>query len=398
MARTLSVVMIVKNEALHLRECIEGLQGLYDELCVLDTGSTDDTRTIAEALGARVGEYTWSNDFAAARNASLELCTCDWVFVMDADERLAPEDLPRIRNLMDTADGCVYSLPVRNYTNDASLSSFTACSPADPLARGFAGWFPARRVRLYPNRTAAQYEGRIHELIDHSFERLGYRIVDVGIPVHHYAFEKRDPQRVREKQLYYLELGLQKVRENPGDAKGYMELGNQYAELGQYQQAAAAYRESLKRRPEDADNLKNLGGVLLVLGRGEQAAHALKLALQYNPRLAEAWRNLGVAQAQSGAWTEALRCFDQALNCEPGWLEGRRYRAVALAELDRVEEAAEEAARAVEALPGQPECLDLYLKLMERQDRRGEAREHIHRIMRRGIGRPALERALARLG
>ena len=87
MAR-LSLAMIVRNEAGRLGACLESARGVADEMVVLDTGSTDGTREVAAAHGARVETFPWIDDFAAARNASLGLCTGDWTLVLDADERL----------------------------------------------------------------------------------------------------------------------------------------------------------------------------------------------------------------------------------------------------------------------------------------------------------------------
>ena len=79
----LSLAMIVKNEAANLPRCLASVQGLVDEMVVVDTGSTDDTVAIAESFGARMGHFPWTDDFAAARNESLRLCTGGWVLVLD---------------------------------------------------------------------------------------------------------------------------------------------------------------------------------------------------------------------------------------------------------------------------------------------------------------------------
>ncbi|MHB8992969.1 MAG: glycosyltransferase, partial [Chloroflexota bacterium] len=68
---SVSVCMIVKNEAANLRACVESLGDLDSEIVVVDTGSTDDTVQVAESLGARVYPFAWIDDFAAARNESL---------------------------------------------------------------------------------------------------------------------------------------------------------------------------------------------------------------------------------------------------------------------------------------------------------------------------------------
>ncbi len=85
---TLSLCMIVKDEAKNLPRALASVKDLADEIIVLDTGSGDDTPMIAAAAGAKVNFLMWGDDFAIARNASLDQATQDWILVLDADETL----------------------------------------------------------------------------------------------------------------------------------------------------------------------------------------------------------------------------------------------------------------------------------------------------------------------
>src|SRR5262249_14980865 len=78
------ITMIVRNEEGHLPACLASVVDLVDEVIVADTGSTDHTRDIAVRFGARVVEFPWVDDFAAARNAALQQATGDWVWWLDA--------------------------------------------------------------------------------------------------------------------------------------------------------------------------------------------------------------------------------------------------------------------------------------------------------------------------
>ncbi|MGL5436397.1 MAG: glycosyltransferase family 2 protein [Lachnospiraceae bacterium] len=86
----ISLVMIVKNEERSLAECLKRAAHLVDEIIIADTGSCDRTKAIAAAVGARIYDYQWSNDFAAARNFALGHSGGDWNLVLDADEYLHP--------------------------------------------------------------------------------------------------------------------------------------------------------------------------------------------------------------------------------------------------------------------------------------------------------------------
>src|ERR1043165_7712525 len=86
----LSLALIVKNEARCLARCLESVRGILDEIVVVDTGSTDDTASIAKRYGAKISNFAWKDDFSIARNFALEQATGDWILVLDADENASP--------------------------------------------------------------------------------------------------------------------------------------------------------------------------------------------------------------------------------------------------------------------------------------------------------------------
>ena len=88
----ISLVMIVKNEARCIKRCLDSVKTIVDEIVVVDTGSTDNTKKIALSCGAKVFDYTWQNDFAKARNYALEQASGDWNLVLDADEYITNVD------------------------------------------------------------------------------------------------------------------------------------------------------------------------------------------------------------------------------------------------------------------------------------------------------------------
>lgn len=315
MPSTLSIALIVRDEAQLLPECLRSIQPVADEICLVDTGSSDDTLVIAQAFGCRTLEYPWTNDFAAARNVSLDLCTGDWIFVLDADERLAPESLPQVRALLEGPRNRGYRFTTRNYTHNAAVGDFVPVA-GDPHARGFAGWFPSVKVRLFPRDPRIRFEHRVHEVVTHALVRCGFGVMDATIPVLHYPLLKAEAL-VQRKQEMYLELGRQKVREEPENAQAQAELGTQLVECGQLPEALRAFREAVRLDPANAMHLKDLGAVLALLGHPRQAEQALLLAVQHDPQLVDAWRNLGVIAAQQGDWPRALEYFETGLATQP---------------------------------------------------------------------------------
>ncbi|MGO9914668.1 MAG: glycosyltransferase [Isosphaeraceae bacterium] len=96
-----SLTMIVRDEQENLPHCLGSVAGLFDEIVVLDTGSTDRTREIAREFGAWVIDFVWVDDFAAARNAALARATGDYAFWLDADDVVDPPQRANLEALLD---------------------------------------------------------------------------------------------------------------------------------------------------------------------------------------------------------------------------------------------------------------------------------------------------------
>lgn len=396
MGSTISLAMIVKDEEKLLPECIASVKEVVNEICIVDTGSRDYTLEVARAVGAKISVYLWSDDFSAMRNESLRLCTMDWILVVDADERIDVADHARLRSLVKGPMDCCYRFTTRNYTNNMAIADFQPCEPGDPNARGFAGWFPSAKVRLFPNRRGARFQGKVHELVNQSLEQQGIRVLEANVPIHHYPLLK-DPERIREKQELYVQLGKDKAGANPEDPRAFEELGNQYAEVGDWGNAANAYRQSLQLNPRNATVLRDLGGALHMLKRPDEAKRALQLSLEIDASNGAAWRNMGVVLAEEKQWDAAAECFRNAMRFDPAWPEGHRYLSVAIEGAGRLGEAVGESRMALEQDPNSSEALKLYIHQMLRLERRQEARAVLMGLIDRGARNPELHNALGEL-
>ena len=90
--------MIVKNEEAFLSQCLESIKDVVDEIIIVDTGSTDNTREIARQMGAKVFEFPWTNDFSAPRNESIRQAAGHYILWLDADDRMDPEEITKLLN------------------------------------------------------------------------------------------------------------------------------------------------------------------------------------------------------------------------------------------------------------------------------------------------------------
>jgi len=94
-----SLCMIVKNESAVLRNCLDSLKDIMDEIIIVDTGSTDDTKKIAAEYTPYLYDYAWNDDFAAARNFAFSKATGDYIYSADADEVLDRENQDKLKAL-----------------------------------------------------------------------------------------------------------------------------------------------------------------------------------------------------------------------------------------------------------------------------------------------------------
>ncbi len=93
---TVSLCMIVRNEAHTLEKCLNSIEGAVDEMVIVDTGSSDGTREVAGRFTDKVYDFEWVDDFAAARNFAYDKATMDYIMWLDADDILLPEDKAKL--------------------------------------------------------------------------------------------------------------------------------------------------------------------------------------------------------------------------------------------------------------------------------------------------------------
>lgn len=149
----IGLCMIVKNEARALARCLESVRSWVGEIVILDTGSTDETVSIANQYDTLIGHFKWSDDFAAARNKALDMSTREWVLVLDGDEFLTVDSPVEFAQALNQTNWDGFNIPIRSTNDDGS------CSHAQ-LFRLFRRKFPGMR-----------YRGAVHEQIEAVAER-----------------------------------------------------------------------------------------------------------------------------------------------------------------------------------------------------------------------------------
>ncbi|CAI1983508.1 glycosyltransferase family 2 protein [Serratia proteamaculans] len=201
--KSLSVVIIAKNEAGLLPDCLRSV-AWADEIVMLDSGSQDDSVAVAESLGAKVFTHVDWQGFGKQRQRAQSYASHDYILMIDADERVTPELRQSIeQTLTDPDDNQVYSCARRNLF----LGRFMRHS----------GWYPDRVNRLYANQRYRYNDNLVHE----SLTINGAKVVPLNGDLLHLTCRNFfDFQR---KQLRYAEEWANQ-RHQAGKRCGYLSI------------------------------------------------------------------------------------------------------------------------------------------------------------------------------
>lgn len=232
---TITLSMIVKDEADYLPTCLESIIDFVDEIVIVDTGSTDDTVLIAEKFGAHVYPFEWCDDFSAARNESLRHATSEWILYLDADERLDAENKAKIIDLLNQQPDVV-----------AINLRVVIPQPENSIISGFSLDY----CRLFRNLPEIRFESPVHEQIIPSILRHGGTIMKTNITIDHWGFglKQRRRDNRNERNIRLLEA---EVAKNPHDAFMHYHLAITYRTTGKVDEAIQHFEIVLS-----LDNLK----------------------------------------------------------------------------------------------------------------------------------------------
>ncbi|MDZ7291712.1 MAG: glycosyltransferase family 2 protein [candidate division KSB1 bacterium] len=187
--QSLSALVITKNEAENIRECLASLQWV-DEIVVVDAESTDATVAQAEAFTNKIFVRRWEG-FSAAKNFALAQCTGEWVLWIDADERVTPE-------LRDEIIATLAGGPTANGYEIPRLANFLG----KWIRHG--GWYPGYVLRLFRRQLGRFNQKQVHEGV-----QLDGRVGRLSNPLLHYT--DRDLWHYFEKFNHYTSLAAEEL-------------------------------------------------------------------------------------------------------------------------------------------------------------------------------------------
>ncbi len=231
----LCLTLIARNESRCLARCLKSAAPHVDEMLVVDTGSTDDTRDIARRCGARVAEFTWCDDFAAARNFALEQSAAPWHLVLDADEWITAGGDTLRATAAAGSPPCIGLVRVRSEFDDGEALRHAQTWVARLLPRG------------------VRYAGRVHE---QPVSALPRRRLEVSIEHDGYRDAQRLGKETRNEKLLRMSLA-----QAPDDAFLHYQLGKDLQVQGRFAEGADEYaraRDLLRWPPSGREEAMTL--------------------------------------------------------------------------------------------------------------------------------------------
>ncbi len=292
---TVSVCMIVKNEETVLARCLDSLRAVADEICIVDTGSTDRTKEIAARYTDKIFDFEWIDDFAAARNFAFSKATCDYIYSADADEVIDLENIRKFKALKNALDG-----------EDVEIVQFWYCNQLEHNTT--YNYDRELRPKLYRRVRTFRWTDPIHETV-----RLDPVIYDSEIEV---IYKPEKPHGTRDFEIFGKLVA--------GNVPLSKHLRGMYARelfVSGKEQDFAAARPFFSRLADDPDiSNEELMDVFCVLAKAAQLAEdtdaffavVLKVFVLPNPP-SEICCMLGEHYEKLGNSEEALLWFTNAV-------------------------------------------------------------------------------------
>lgn len=271
---TLGLALIVKDEEKDLPVLLDSVKGVFDEIVVIDTGSTDRTKKIAADHKARVFDFRWIDDFAAARNFSFSKITSEWTCWFDADDVLKPADRQKLLDLKPRlGDADAYLLPY-NYAQDEFGNSTCMLF----------------RHRILRTSGKVQWRLPIHE---HLAIPFGWRQERTDIVVTH----RRTPEAANRDLGRNLRILEKAVKAAPQEQRLRFYFARELEQAGRRAEAIREFETYLASPPDFVDNkvvaLTTLAQTYLFEKQEAKSIDTCFRGMGFDPRWAEFYITMG---------------------------------------------------------------------------------------------------------
>ncbi len=305
MTPLLTIAIIARDEERTLPSLFRSLDGLADprrsQLLLVDTGSRDGTRAVAQSFGAEVHAFPWQDDFSAVRNHSLELARGEWILWLDADDELPAASRQWLRAHLNELDvGHAYAFRVRSPGPDGRESTWS-------------------QIRLFPNGKGLRFRNPIHENIGDAVAEAGMAVRALPTEILHTGY--RDAEAVERKRVRNRILLSKAVADPAAPAALWLAWGRMRMAEADYAGAESAFRQAVRRSPESSRDVRlaahvDLGTSLSFQHRATEALQVFRACADgasHAPYLLE----FGKALWLTGQVAEARALWTKCLNAGP---------------------------------------------------------------------------------
>lgn len=298
MKNTITLAMIVKNEAGNLKHCLDSAGKQVDEIVIVDTGSTDGTLEIARRYTDKIYCYPWGGNFSAARNFAIEKAGGEWILSLDADEELlfGTGDLKHLIARDKQLEA--YLLPIHN-----------------PTAGSTGEYNRFLVLRLFKNNGCYRFQGKIHEQI--TVSESGVVGIAEGPVISHKMLPARERNRKRGRNLALLKKACS---EDPQNHFLQYYAGVEWLMLGKPERALPHFRQAYRNLTDEnllfrGPALRYLIICLKELGRLDEAiCLCLEADLRY-PEYTDIYYLCGVLFEGKKEYPLAIKWLNQAAGC-----------------------------------------------------------------------------------
>lgn len=302
-ALKISACYIVKNEAENLAKSIKSLKNQVNEIVVVDTGSTDNTVTVARKLGAKIYSFPWQDDFSKARNFALSKAKGDWLILLDADEYFTAKTAGNIRQVIRQAQQAdALLIQMVNYDVDkAEIQDYFY------------------QLRIVRNQQGLYYEGKIHEelKLSEGQSMKFFRIPPEVLEIYHTGYASSVSRQKLERNLKLLQQAVDNGQSEADLARYFCDC---YLGLGDMEKCIYYGWLDVKKGRQSVNFGSRCHRVLMAYYGGRNDGESIskrrqlaEISTEQYPEVPDFWAEYSECFYQAGEYAQAIVAMEKAV-------------------------------------------------------------------------------------
>jgi len=302
----ISSCLIVKNESENIARCLESQQNIADEIIVVDTGSTDNTKEIASKFGAKILDYAWDNNFSNAKNYALDHATGDWIIFLDADEYLEINTQKVLKQVFKHVDKdkAIDSVLCKMVNIDGYNGRIISVNPIVRILRGKCG---------------IRFSGAVHEQpLKNNNPLMSVNITDYNLIIYHTGYSSA---LIPEKAKRNIEILEKEIANNQITNLTYYYMSSSYFNLKNYEESVRYALLALKDPDMKLTIMAHQPYIFLIksmlLQKGKYATQEIEkyvdMALKEFPTHPEVWFVRGNLKREQNDYFAAIESYLKAI-------------------------------------------------------------------------------------